>query len=938
MMKTKHTFEIAMVLLSFSTLISTFSTPARAEPGGLDPSFGGTGMIRVGFGFGADFGRAVAVQADRKLIVAGSSGTNDSFAPFGDHFSLVRLDTNNLPDLSFGFDGKVMTPVCAAGLDFAHAAVNAVKIQADGRIVAAGYAYTGTHHPDFTLVRYNPNGSLDTSFGPNGTGIVYTDFGVGDGSIIRDMVIQSDGKIVVAGHTYYSFGNAGEGAVALARYQTNGTLDLSFGNGGKQITEVVGGYTGAHALMIQNDGKIVASGIGIGSGHTGVDFALYRYTTNGLLDGEFRGGTGKVFTQIAANNSPGFHYFDSANAVALFPGNNTIQNPDRIVVAGTYRNHDVFGHSVIALARYRLDGTLDPTFGNGGIVTNAVGPGFSEGCAMVVQSSGFLTRKILVAGHSISEGTRRFVLVRYTADGSFDATFNGTGQVITPIGPSEDEANAIVFQAGKIVVAGSSRVNPLSSDFALARYNIDGSPDMSFDGDGILTTGVADRSVPAKAVAIQADDKLVVAGYADNGTREVLALTRINPDGSPDFSFGVNSKMTTSIGEGSARANAVVIQPDGKIVAAGYAQDDFAVVRYDANGSPDASFGLNGIMTTPLGNGSSGANSIAFQSDGRIVVAGSSYNGVNSDFAVVRYTTNGFPDASFGDDGKVITPIGSKDEIASAVAMQADGKIVVAGSSVIGTSVDIAVVRYHSNGSLDNSFGTLGRVVTDIGAGSLDFAHALAIQPNGRILIGGVSADGPIKFAVVRYDTNGVPDSSFGNDGKVTTSIGLGLDDYGYALALQNDGKIVLAGASTVGGSQFSAVRYHANGSLDNSFGTGGKVIAEFANSTPNVGYALALDSLGRAVIAGDAGGLFGVVRLLGDVLEDPALSISLTTTNTAVISWPYPSTGWNLQQNTDPATQNWVAPSEPVNNNGTDHFIIVGPSTGTRLYRLSSP
>jgi hypothetical protein len=172
----------------------------------------------------------------------------------------------------------------------------------------------------------------------------------------------------------------------------------------------------------------------------------------------------------------------------------------------------------------------------------------------------------------------------------------------------------------------------------------------------------------------------------------------------------------------------------------------------------------------------------------------------------------------------------------------------------------------------------------------------------------------------------------------VTTSIGLGLDDYGYALALQKDGEIVMAGASTAGGSQFSAVRYNVDGSLDDSFGTGGKVIAESANSTPNVGYALALDSLGRAVIAGDAGGLFGVVRLLGDVFAGPTLSISLTTTNTTVISWPYPSPGWNLQQNSDPATPNWVAPPEPVNNNGTDHFIVVGPSTGTRLYRLSSP
>src|SRR5206468_3610132 len=131
--------------------------------------------------------------------------------------------------------------------------------------------------------------------------------------------------------------NAGEGAVALARYLTNGVLDASFGTGGKQKTTGVTGYTGAQSVTIQADGKILAAGIGIGAGHGGIDFGLYRYTTNGVLDSSFGGGSGKVFTAISTNTAT-YNYFDSANAVAIQPGNEFISAPDKIVVAGAYEN------------------------------------------------------------------------------------------------------------------------------------------------------------------------------------------------------------------------------------------------------------------------------------------------------------------------------------------------------------------------------------------------------------------------------------------------------------------------------------------------------------------------------------------------------------------------------------------------------------------------
>jgi uncharacterized delta-60 repeat protein len=815
---------------------------AHGAPGNLDASFAGTGTTRIGFGFAEDHASAVAVQADGKLVVAGSSGQN--FFDIDGIFSVVRYGTDNLPDPSFGFGGKVITPV-SAGLDDAGA--NAVKVQADGKIVVAGYAYTSPFESDFILVRYNPDGSLDTTFGTVGTGIVHTGFGQ-IGAEANALAIQPDGRLLVAGGY---FNGAGGVDFILARYNTNGTLDPSFGGIGK-VGKAVQGVAWAKAIALQSDGKILVAG-----GYPVV--TLLRYATNGTLDSTFGpDGNGQVSTTVP----PGV----LSSAVAIQSGNNTPQNPDKIVVAGY--TFDTSGHANFAVLRYNLNGTLDPSINGTGIVTNAVGPGESQGQAILMQGSGFQPRKIIVAGLSSSvSGRRSFALARYNANGSFDTTFNGTGTVITPIGPNYDEAHAVAFQAGKIVAVGFSLVNAGDTDFALARYNSDGSLDTTFDGDGIITTGVADRPAPAKAVAIQTDGKTVVAGYAETGVNEeVFALTRLNPDGSPDFSFGLNGKVTTSFGAAGARGNAVVIQPDGKIVAAGFANTDFAVVRYDTNGTPDVSFGVNGIVTTSIGAGNDVVNAIALQPDGKIVVAGSSFNGANLDFAVVRYTTNGIPDTSFSGDGKATIAIGTSDDSGLAVKMQADGKIVVAGTSVIGTSHDFAMVRYHTDGLVDTSFGSLGRVATDIAGGSHDLGQSVAIQPNGRILVGGLSSSGPITFAVVRYTTNGLPDTSFDGDGKVTTQIGIGLD-YGYAMALQNDGKIVMAGASTTGESQFAAVRYTADGSLDNSYGTGGKVIAVFDNGGENIGYALVLDSLGRAVIAGDAGGIFGVARLQGDPL-----------------------------------------------------------------------
>jgi len=344
-------------------------------------------------------------------------------------------------------------------------------------------------------------------------------------------------------------------------------------------------------------------------------------------------------------------------------------------------------------------------------------------------------------------------------------------------------------------------------------FAADGDLDTTFDGDGKVTTAIGSGEDQAYGVAIQSDGKIVVAGRSWNGVNDDFAIVRYNTDGTPDASFDTDGKVTTAIGSGEDRANGVAIQSDGKIVVAGYRiindNYDFAVVRYNTDGTPDASFDTDGKVTTAIGSGNDFAYGVAIQSDGKIVVAGRSLNGATYDFAVVRYNTDGSLDTTFDTDGKVTTDIGSSHDFAYGVAIQSDGKIVVAGYSIISGNYDVAVVRYNTDGSPDTGFDTDGKVTTDIS--SSDYANGVAIQSDGKIVVAGHSSNGVnFDFAVVRYNTNGSLDTTFDTDGKVTTAIGSG-EDQANGVAIQSDGKIVVAGYSNISGNyDFAVVRYQS--------------------------------------------------------------------------------------------------------------------------------
>jgi uncharacterized delta-60 repeat protein len=394
------------------------------------------------------------------------------------------------------------------------------------------------------------------------------------------------------------------------------------------------------------------------------------------------------------------------------------------------------------------------------------------------------------------------------APGDLDPSFGSAGKVTTDFGVNDGAGDVGIQPDGKIVAVGSS-----SGDFALARYSLDGSLDSSFGIDGKVTTDFG-RDDAASGIAIQGDGKVVVAGNTGLfGGEADFAVARYNPDGSPDPSFGVAGKVTTDFASGDDLAFDVALQADGKIVVAGRADHtttrDFALARYDPDGSLDASFGSGGKVTTDFtgGPGVDIALGVTIQGDGKIVAAG--WSGPPTNFALARYNPDGSLDPNFGGGGKLTTDFGS-DDFARDVAIQSDGKIVAAGWSGQPEFRDFALVRYNGDGSLDTGFDGDGTVRTDLFGGTDDLAHSVAIQANGKIVATGstqASFVAPVLggFGLARYTMEGSLDTSFGTGGRMTTDFGPGVDS-ASGVALQGDGKIVTAGSSSL--RDFAVARY----------------------------------------------------------------------------------------------------------------------------------
>ncbi|HEY0068086.1 MAG TPA: T9SS type A sorting domain-containing protein [Flavisolibacter sp.] len=405
----------------------------------------------------------------------------------------------------------------------------------------------------------------------------------------------------------------------------------------------------------------------------------------------------------------------------------------------------------------QLDGSPDPGFGTHGLVaTLDAGPtAYHTRQKVILTGNGKILQSFLSAVNSSSPD---FGIARYNRDGTLDGSFGTNGMVRTDFGGTDIPGTMAVQKDGKIVLVGRSIAPDLSETFAVARYNSNGTPDSSFDGDGRLTTSIG-ISGSGFAGCLQDDGKIVVGGYVRSGGYLSFALVRFNTDGTPDNTFGSNGIVITDMADavdGWDEIQAIALQPDGRIVAAGYTNNagmagpltmDFAIARYNADGTPDDSFGDHGKVITPVEGFSTEIKSLIVQPDGKIIAAGSGH-GNGSDMVLVRYTASGGLDNSFNGNGIVITnTVNDRSEEIHDMVLQPDGKILAAGYTDYGyaTDHDFMVVRYNTNGTLDGSFGTGGIRIIDFGHN--DTGASLALQDGSRLIVSGTSAN---RLALVR--------------------------------------------------------------------------------------------------------------------------------------------------------------------------------------------
>jgi uncharacterized delta-60 repeat protein len=773
-----------------------------------------------------------------------------------DHLEDRRLLNAASLDPTFGRGGVATTSFPLA--DALSQATSEI-VDLSGRILAAGYYNDAQDHQRVVLARYNPDGSLDTSFGDDGR--VYTPI---DAITINQPVpetvslaIDPQGRIVVAGAGSQPFlPHAGSTIFdfMVARFTGDGRLDTGFGDDG--VAALAVGPTDQtsdmpSAIAVRPDGKILVAGTstltGTNPNFPGSDFAVAQLDTDGRLDARFgaKGWAIAAFPDAAAGASVA-----QATAMALQPDG-------RIVVAGGAGDQPFFEDTEFAAARFNADGTLDPSFGTGGEVTSDLGDPSGADAevanAVLLQPDG----RIVLGGQQVKGFSQsNFALLRLNPDGSPDPSFGSDGVVSTVVPNNSfiDSLSGLALQGNDKIVAVGSNFNPSNFNeggLVLARYNrADGSLDTSFGQGGLVDSANPTGGEVAFAVAVQGRSRrIIVAGYTydpnDVFNTGSFELARYDTDGSLDPSFGTEGKAITDFrGSRDQLTSAVAVLPDGGLVVAGTTgttinastplTPDIGVAEYNPDGSLNHAFGRDGRVITPSGGVFEvQITAVAVQPNGKVVVAGWIAPTVFDDeFLLLRYNADGSLDTSFGQGGEVEIGFGDGSVVGGGVAIQPDGKIVEVGSGGFDNNFD--VVRVNPNGSLDTSFGTGGEVSTPMGGG----ASSVLIQPDGKIVVGGTSFSGDpdtgSNFALVRYNADGSLDPSFGSSGVVIT----GPNTTGAAaIALQPDGKIVAVGSTfsfaTAYDAAFQAVRYNADGSLDPSFGSGGIVTTDVPAAVP---------------------------------------------------------------------------------------------------------
>jgi uncharacterized delta-60 repeat protein len=779
-------------LLVFASLFtSAQAAPGKLRPGDPDRTFGGFGVdgsvdnddygiVRMDLHLPKP-GGSMALMPDGRMVVVGHNSP-----------ALVvwRYLSNGQLDPSFSSDGYAQFQHPNNQYDLL---ASNVAVQADGKIVIVGSTRSEDDPTaDFLLMRLTADGQIDDTFDgdTNGNGYVETGF-YNDRDIASAVLIQPDGRIVAAGSATQRIGQSVITRFVVARYDSNGFLDPAFGGGDGAVAIRFGTVDTLHDIALQPNGNLVLAGV-TGSDTTR-DLALARLEADGSLDDTSDGDggfsdDGKLTTDFGSDN-----YL--AEEVA-------VQSDGKIVVLGD-------GLSSGYMIRYLPNGALDPTFAAGGADGNGklTLPNVHLN-GLALQPDG----KIVAVGQDLA--VTDVVFYRLRSDGTPDWSFDQDG-IARPYSKGFPNwgIDVALLPDGRILSFGGEADIFISDTYRLHLLRL--WPNGRLERAGQQTHGIYPGvRETAYGMAIQPDGKLLVAGEGHyplpDFDRSNAFLTRFHANGQVDTSFGTlgNAQIPfiipPIITPPHRGAYAVAVQPDGKIVAAGYNRatpttpGDFLVLRWNSNGTPDTSFDSDGWKLINFSGGEDQAYALALAPDGKIVVAGNAWNGSRQVWGVARLTSTGALDTTFGptQNGLHYLDLGGPNT-AHAVLVQPDGKIVMAGHA----NANFALARLTSSGVLDLSFGSgAGVTITDLGGE--DIIRALALAPNGWLYAGGyriLNSNGDIALAQYQPDgrlaqcPSGQVCSHWPEGKRFVGGSGFQL---ATALVLREDNQLVAAGCS----------------------------------------------------------------------------------------------------------------------------------------------
>lgn len=773
------------------------------QAGDLNTAFGTNGIVKTNL-WNASFNvKGHVVLPDGKTIVAGE--IDNGINPRG---FVMRLLANGDIDTAFGDQGRAVHPFING--------INVVKVQADGKILVGS-----SYNNDIAIARYLANGTLDTGFAFDGTYYnTTTDENSFPSHKVIDMELQSDNKIVGLTTSYI----ANENKIRLFRLNANGILDNTL-----NVNDSFGETDFPVALSIQTDGRLLINGYYYNGSNPSVFIA--RYNSNGAIDTTF--------------NSNGRRTFTITNTTAVTVTDLLLQTDGKILLSGKYFSNA----DALFIIRLNANGTFDTTFSGDGFQGASIDVNFSSSGKIALQSDGKIIQ--MDSFYNNTTDNEDMLLVRYTANGDLDNTFfNGSAGFTLAFNSFNDRVGFMSITNNKLFISGNAETTVVDNNMAFGRYNLNTfTADTTFGTNGLKQLNVAFPTYEEVIQSVvQSDNKVVVLTKIYVNNLFFNGLQRFNENGSLDTTFGANGKL--ALGFYFTEFNALAVDNANNIIIYGYQSlSSGFVLRITPAGAFDTTFGNQGI--TYFENDIDflpRINSIKIAPNNKIILGGG--NVVNNiiDYLLIRINANGTIDTTFGDNGISLVGLNNVSEIITDLEVLSDGKIVAVGRTNENFANDFqaVIMKFNSVGLLDPTFNGNGKYLTER---PVDFFMNgdIAVQNNGKLLVTFESLFD--NFVLYRLNANGSLDTNFGAGGVVNTTVNG--EDYSAQLHYNTVNQNITLIGTTLDeeGGKFALTRYDTDGNMDFSFGDNGVVITDVGFSSQVISASATND--GKLVVSG---------------------------------------------------------------------------------------